>query len=102
MTTTRPYTYGGITGLRPTVIHPSSTVAATDPPPRLEHHERSRIRAAAHRAKKLYPGPVAALIERELTSVAEFGFRFDRGGQTAALVHHLMTAQGATSEPEKK
>ena len=92
MTTTRPYTYGGITTRRPTVIHPATSVAATDPPPRLEHHERSRIRAAIHRAKQLYPAPVAALIERDLESVEAFGFRFDRGGQTAALVHHLMTA----------
>lgn len=91
-TPVRPYTYGGITTRRPTIVHPSSTVAATDPPPRLEHHETSRLRAAAHRGKKLYPGPVGLLIERELMGYEEFGFRFDRGGQTAALVHHLMTA----------
>jgi hypothetical protein len=52
------------------------------PPPRLDGdatalalHEKSRLRAAAHHARRALPGPVGDLIHRELLAHAEFGYR---------------------------
>ena len=42
----------------------------------LELHERSRIRAAARHARRVYPGDVGELVHRELIAYAEFGIRF--------------------------
>ena len=38
-------------------------------------HQVNRYRAAAHLATRLYPPPIAALIQRELTVWCEWGFR---------------------------
>ncbi len=70
---------------------PAVSVAAVDPPPRLEQHERMRISAAAFRATRLYPGPVGELVSRELATWTEFGFRLDQHGHAARLVHHILT-----------
>lgn len=72
------------------------TIPATALHPPLAPHERARIRAAAARAKQLYPAPVARLIERELLTWEEFGYRLDMHGQVAALVHHISTAAEPT------
>jgi hypothetical protein len=48
----------------------------TAAPGLLELHERSRIRAAARHARRVYPGEVGELIHRELIAYAEFGIRF--------------------------
>lgn len=79
-------------------------VGADVPPPtalanRLDPHEKARIRVAVHRAKQLYPPPVARLIERELMTWEEFGHRLDMRGEVAALVHHLTTAPLPTGGP---
>jgi hypothetical protein len=42
----------------------------------LAQHERSRIRAAALHARRLYPGALGELVHRELTAYADFGYRF--------------------------
>ncbi len=65
--------------------------ADDNPAARLDHHEKARLRVAVHRAKQLYPPPVARLIERELMTWEEFGHRLDMHGDVAALVHHLTT-----------
>lgn len=39
-------------------------------------HDRSRLRAAAQHARRLYPGGLGELVHRELTAYADFGFRF--------------------------
>ena len=49
------------------------------PPPPMSHDERSTLRTAAFRARKLYPGPLGELAARELMAVDEFGFRFLNG-----------------------
>ncbi|MBO0849665.1 MAG: hypothetical protein J2P20_09395 [Pseudonocardia sp.] len=49
------------------------------PPDAMDPHERMRLRAAAFRASRIYPGPVGELISRELLSWDEFGYRL--GGQ---------------------
>ena len=90
----RPYTYGGVMHHAPAVtpgpVPPHPDTAPTAPPPRLDPHEKMRMRAAGYRAKQLYPGPVGKLIERELLVWEELGYRFDKGGQVAALVDHVM------------
>lgn len=74
------------------VEHPSVQPGPpTQPPPRLDHHEKMRIRAAAFRATRLYRGPVGELLSRELLSWEEFGYRLHRGGLIMRLVDHLMT-----------
>lgn len=42
---------------------------------RMDHHEKMRLRAAAFRATRLYPGPVGELLQRELLTWEEFGYR---------------------------
>lgn len=59
-------------------------------PPALAPHEQSRVRAAAFRAKRLYPGPVGELVARELTGWLDFGFRLDNAGMAARLVDHIL------------
>ena len=41
----------------------------------LRLHEKSRLRAAAHHARRALPGPVGDLVHRELLAYAEFGYR---------------------------
>ncbi|MDD7937970.1 hypothetical protein PHK61_06010 [Actinomycetospora lutea] len=40
----------------------------------LPHHERSRYRAAAHHARRVFPGALGELLARELRACAEFGY----------------------------
>lgn len=74
---------------------PAPETPAQDHPPALDHHERTRIGAAAYRATRLYPGVVGELIARELTSWSEFGYRMGGGERAmiARLVDHVMKAQ---------
>jgi hypothetical protein len=48
-------------------------------------HERSRMRAAALHARRLYPGRLGELVYRELIAYADFGYRF----ATDAMIPHL-------------
>jgi hypothetical protein len=41
----------------------------------MDHHEKMRVRAAAFRATRVYPGPVGELVSRELLTWEEFGYR---------------------------
>ncbi|MQA12775.1 MAG: hypothetical protein GEV09_00995 [Pseudonocardiaceae bacterium] len=52
-----------------------------------ELHVRSRFRAAAYRAKQIYPGAVGELLSREIMSWEEFGYRL--GGE--ALMSQVVT-----------
>ncbi len=67
---------------------------ATDPPPRLEPHERAKVRAAAFRATRLYGGAVGELISKELLSWEEFGMRMGTGpnGLIARVVDEIIKA----------
>jgi hypothetical protein len=57
-----------------------STLPGTAPlrgsAPALALHERSRVRAAALHARRLYPGGLGELAYRELLAYADFGYRF--------------------------
>lgn len=68
--------------------------AASNAPSKLDHTDTARIRTAAGRAPKLYPGPVGLILERELLAWHEFGYRIGVGSKAlmAELVNHLMTA----------
>jgi hypothetical protein len=79
---------------------PFTTVAGTGPlhgsAPALETHERSRVRAAALHARRLYPGGLGELAYRELVAYADFGYRF----AADALIPRLAAEILARSVPD--
>ncbi len=62
----------------------------------LQPHERSRFRAAALHARRIYPAPLGELVFRELNAYAEFGYRHS----SDALIPRLATAVLATRADE--
>lgn len=56
-----------------------------------------RIRAAAFRAKTVYPGPVGELVSRELLDWEQFGKQLGGHGLIAALVDAVMTAEAPSA-----
>lgn len=71
---------------------PGITVAATNPPERMDHHDRSRLRAGAFKATKVYPGPVGELICSELLAYDEFGYRLGSKRKVMSLLEHIEQA----------
>lgn len=69
----------------------------TDAPPKFEHNERMRIRAAAFQATRLYPGPVGEMLSKELFSWEEFGYRLGGAALVMRLVDHILKATTPTS-----
>jgi hypothetical protein len=67
-----------------TPFGPGSITGNADP---FQAHERSRIRAAARHARRMYPGELGELVFRELSAYAEFGIRFS----VDALIPRLAT-----------
>lgn len=59
-------------------------------PAPMDHHEKMRIRAAAFRATRVYPGPVGELISRELLSWEDFGYRLGGNRLVMDLVEHVL------------
>lgn len=66
-------------------------------PAPMEHHEKMRMRAAAFRATRVYPGPVGELISRELLSWEDFGYRLGGNRLVMELVDHVLKSQPETS-----
>ena len=63
----------------------------------MDHHEKMRLRAAAFRVTRLYPGPVGELLSRELLTWEEFGYRLGGGPLMMRLVDHVLRSPlGAT------
>lgn len=62
-------------------------------------HEKSRYRAAAEHARRIYPGPLGELVHRELTAYAEFGYRMAGDGLIPRLTADVLatTARPPTS-----
>jgi hypothetical protein len=58
----------------------------------MDHQDKMRLRAAAFRATRLYPGPVGELLARELLSWEEFGYRFGGNQLVTRLVEHVLAA----------
>jgi hypothetical protein len=63
--------------------------------PGLEFHEKSRLNAAAHHARRVYPGPVGELVDRELRAYAEFGHRLAGDGLAPRLAAQILAFQVA-------
>lgn len=59
----------------------------------MDHHERMRLRAAAFRATRVYPGAVGELLSRELLSWEEFGYRLGSQGLIMGIVNDVMNAE---------
>jgi hypothetical protein len=57
---------------------------------KLRFNESSRVRAAAHHAKKVYPGAIGRMLSRELYAYAEFGRRFPADGLTEQVVREVL------------
>ena len=63
------------------------------PPDRMSVPEKTRLRAAAFRATRLYPGPVGELLSRELLTWEEFGYRFGGSSLILLVVDHILKSQ---------
>lgn len=59
---------------------------------RMDMLDRARLRAAAFRATRIYPGPVGDLVCKEIMCFEEFGYRLDSGRMTMKLVAHIEKA----------
>jgi hypothetical protein len=70
-------------------------MTSTTGPAPLAAHERRRLQAAALHARRVLPGRVGELVQRELTSYAEFGWRFSAD----ALIPRLAAEILATPSP---
>ena len=67
-----------------------TAAAPSNIPGGLDYHEKMRLRAAADRARKVYPASIGDLIHYELMAWAEFGFRFGRYGMIRGVVDDVM------------
>ena len=65
-------------------------------PAPMNHQEKMRVRAAAFRATRLYPGPVGELVSRELLSWEDFGYRLGGDRLVMELVEHVLEAGGGS------
>lgn len=72
--------------------HSSTIPASAIHPGRPEDLQAKRVLAARDRAEKVYPGPVGALIFRELDFQLTVNLRHDREGATMRLVEAVMAA----------
>jgi hypothetical protein len=75
---------------RPVYVDPPPAIPVADQTWRMDQHERLRMRAAAFRATRLYPGPVGELISHELLAWEEFGYRLAANGSILRLVDDIM------------
>ncbi|GAA4902687.1 hypothetical protein EV188_1011233 [Actinomycetospora succinea] len=74
-----------------------------EPPPRLRGdapvlplHEMSRVRAAAHHARRALPGPLGDLVHRELLAYAEFGHRMTADALIPRLAADVLARPAVT------
>jgi hypothetical protein len=65
----------------------------------LDAHERSRLRAAALHARRIYPGDLGLLAYRELLALADLGFRFDRDALVPRLAAAILATPSPAAEP---
>ncbi|HEY1967509.1 MAG TPA: hypothetical protein VGH89_06155 [Pseudonocardia sp.] len=64
----------------------------------MSHEERARLRAAALRAKRVYPGPVGELLSRELLSWEEFGYRLGSRTMIMGIVDEVLNRPDQRTE----
>lgn len=67
--------------------------------PRIEPHDLSRVRAAAHHAHRVIPGVLGELVARELTAYADFGHRFHEDSLVPRLVRQVLAMTAPTDPP---
>ena len=73
---------------------PSMTKAVLESqmrPVPMDFPEKMRLRTAAVRVTRLYPGPVGELLSRELLTWEEFGYRLGGRQLIMRLVDHVLT-----------
>lgn len=70
--------------------HGAATRLQPIDPVLMDHHEKMRLRAAAFRSTRLYPGPVGELLSRELLTWEEFGYRLGGRQLVMRLVDHIL------------
>ncbi len=58
----------------------------------MDHHEKMRMRAAAFRVKRVYPGAAGEVLAQEILSWEEFGYRLGENSRVNRLVEQIMTA----------
>jgi hypothetical protein len=63
------------------------------PPAELDYGEQARLRAAAWRAKTVYPGPVGEYVSGWLREWAECGLRSGRASFTQSVIDDVMSRQ---------
>lgn len=63
---------------------------------RLAMHESSCLRAAALHARRVLPGPLGELVQRELTAYAEFGHRFAADALITRLATEILAIRTPT------
>jgi hypothetical protein len=91
------YPTGGDSALRARRLHRTAEVSRMSPVP-MDHHEKMRLRAAAFRVTRLYPGPVGEMLSRELLTWEEFGYRLGGGQLVMRLVDHILKTPIATAD----
>jgi hypothetical protein len=57
--------------------------------------ERARLRTAALKARRLYPGGIGRLAARELTALAALGCRFDTDALIPRLAAYILDVEPA-------
>lgn len=74
----------------------------TSPATPMDHHDKTRVRAAAFRVTRLFPGAVGEMLSRELLTWEEFGYRLGGSGLVFRVVDEVlklpMTTSGSSSE----
>lgn len=70
-----------------------TVVPAQNPGDRMTTPERTRIRQAAIRAPRVFPGAVGELVAGELFMWELFGYRLGGGGLVMRLVEQIETAE---------
>lgn len=85
---TPPNVTHGCTTPTPVYVQPSTRYGAA--PARNAPHEQLRLRTAAHRASRLFPGPIGVYLETELLAAADWGYRLATSSLLAKVVDDIM------------
>lgn len=71
----------------------ASPAEPVDAAERMDHHVRMKLRAAAFRATRVFPGAVGEMVSKELLSFEEFGLRLSRDGLVMRVVDQVMNSE---------
>lgn len=89
-------------GWATTLVHGALATHAVPAPPDVRgtaagmpFHEAMRLRAAAHHARRVYPGALGELVARELREQADFGRELAGDGLAARLASEVLRLPAA-------